>query len=72
MTLEALKDSVMPAIPAHFNPPLQCTQWLLKVISKDIDQTGRIIMQTCPYNEDPHTPHFYIGKLEFTGVYIIF
>ena len=29
-------------------------------------------MQTCLYNIDPLTPHFYIGKLGFTGVYIIF
>ena len=27
-------------------------------------------MQTCTCNEDPLTPHFYIVKLEFTGVYI--
>ena len=30
------------------------------------------IMKTCPCNEHPLTPHFYIGKLGFTGVYIIF
>ena len=28
------------------------------------------IMQTCPCNEHPITPHFYIVKLGFTGVYI--
>ena len=27
------------------------------------------IMLTCPCNIDPRTPHFYIVKLEFTGVY---
>ena len=27
-------------------------------------------MLTCPYNVDPLTPHFYIVKLGFTGVYI--
>ena len=31
-----------------------------------------IIMKTCPCNEHPLTPHFYIVKLGFTGVYIIF
>ena len=31
-----------------------------------------IIMQTCPCNEYPRTPHFYIVKLRFTGVYLIF
>ena len=30
------------------------------------------ITKTCPYNIDPLKPHFYIVKLEFTGVYIIF
>ena len=30
------------------------------------------IMITCPYDLDPLTPHFYIVKLGFTGVYIIF
>ena len=30
------------------------------------------IMKTCVYNFDPHKPHFYIVKLWFTGVYIIF
>ena len=32
----------------------------------------RNVMVTCPYNEDPLTPNNYIGKLGFTGVYIIF
>ena len=27
-------------------------------------------MITCPYNEKPLTPHFYIVKVGFTGVYI--
>ena len=30
------------------------------------------IMKTCLYNYDPLKPHFYIVKLGFTGVYIIF
>ena len=30
------------------------------------------ITKTCLYNFDPHRPHFYIVKLGFTGVYIIF
>ena len=28
--------------------------------------------KTCLYNVDPVKPHFYILKLGFTGVYIIF
>ena len=31
-----------------------------------------IITKTCLYNFDPFKPHFYIEKLGFTGVYIIF
>ena len=30
------------------------------------------IMKTSPCNEHPLTPHFYIVKLGFTGVYIFF
>ena len=32
----------------------------------------RDITKTCLYNFDPLKPHFYIVKLGFTGVYIIF
>ena len=32
----------------------------------------RSITKTCLYNFDPHKPHFYIVKLGFIGVYIIF
>ena len=31
-----------------------------------------VITKTRLYNFDPLKPHFYIVKLEFTGVYIIF
>ena len=31
-----------------------------------------IITKTCLYNFDPFKPHFYIVKLGFTGVHIIF
>ena len=33
---------------------------------------GHNITKTCLYNFDPLKPHFYIVKLGFTGVYIIF
>ena len=33
---------------------------------------SNIITKTSPCNEDPLTPHFYIVKLGFAGVYIIF
>ena len=32
----------------------------------------RVFTKTCLYNLDPLKPHFYIVKLGFTGVYIIF
>ena len=31
-----------------------------------------IIQKTYPYDFEPFIPHFYIVKLGFTGVYIIF
>ena len=31
-----------------------------------------IIMKTCLYNFDPHKPNFFVVKLGFTGVYVIF
>ena len=31
-----------------------------------------LMTKTCLYNFDPLKPHFYIVKLGFTGVYIIF
>ena len=33
---------------------------------------GDVIMKTYLYNSDPLKPHFYIVKLGFTWVYIIF
>ena len=35
-------------------------------------QAKSIITKTCLYNSDPLKPHFYIVKLGFTEVYIIF
>ena len=44
--------------------------------SVDHDETARYelshITKTCLYKFDPFQPHFYIVKLGFTGVYIIF
>ena len=37
-----------------------------------ITKTTFRITKTCLYNFDPLKPHFYIVKLELTGVYIIF
>ena len=43
----------------------------IKTTSKQ-HQDRNIIMPTSPCNEYPLTPHFYIVKLGFTGVYLIF
>ena len=46
---------------------LQCLQVL------DVNtEIAHCITKTCLYNFDPLKPHFYIVKLGFTGVYIIF
>ena len=37
-----------------------------------IDEQHDHITKTCLYNFDPLKPNFYIVKLGFTGVYIIF
>ena len=38
-----------------------------------LDNTSSLtIMLTTPYNVYPFTPHFYIVKLGFTGVYLVF
>ena len=36
------------------------------------EEYGAFITKTCLYNFDPLKPHFYIVKLGFTGVYVIF
>ena len=36
------------------------------------EETEINITKTCLYNVDPVKPHFYIVKLGFIGVYIIF
>ena len=55
--LQRVKISYRQPILAIYNVPL----FLLQSITK-----------TCLYNFDPLKPHFYIVKLGFTGVYIIF
>ena len=46
---------------------------IIKKIPVEVQpQIGLLITKTCLYNFDPLKPHFYIVKLGFTGVYIIF
>ena len=52
----------------HFHP------WDLEVNKSIVEHWDafQTITKTCLYNFDPLKPHFYIVKLGFTGVYIIF
>ena len=43
-----------------------------KIHVHQISKKDPNITKTCLYNFDPLKPHFYIVKLGFTGVYIIF
>ena len=44
----------------------------LRKLSTFLSEKVFYIMKTYLYNFDPLKPHFYIVKLGFTGVYIIF
>ena len=44
-----------------------CLSWVEPLSTHKLN-----ITKTCLYNFDPIKPHFYIVKLGFTGVYIIF
>ena len=44
----------------------------LTISKEDNEVCPFYITKTYLYNFDPHKPHFYIVKLGFTGVYIIF
>ena len=51
--------------------------WSLLLVDSQLASNGTqwnafSIMQTCPCNEHPLTPHFYIVKLGCTEVYIFF
>ena len=47
----------------------KCVTLLKYCVNKTNKQ---IITKTYLYNFDPHKPHFYIVKLGFTGVFIVF
>ena len=49
-----------------------CLCLFLKHSLFNILHPSALITKTCLYNYDPLKPHFYIVKLGFTGVYIIF
>ena len=43
-----------------------------RIIGHHVMYQRKAKTKTCLYNFDPRIPHFYIVKLGFTGVYIIF
>ena len=50
---------------------LNCLPFL-QVTTANSNVRNLVITKTCLYTFDPLKPHFYIVKLGFTGVYIIF
>ena len=52
-----------------FQKPLRFCVWITRF---PLLSFCKYITKTCLYNFDPLKPHFYIVKLGFTGVYIIF
>ena len=49
-----------------------CILVCVSSLKSRLTSKGEHIMLTCPCNVDPLTPHFYIVKLGFTWIYIIF
>ena len=64
LTFAPKEDSNQPAYPRIVNSVF--------VVSMKTFYILGYITKTCLYNFDPLKPHFYIVKLGFTGVYIIF
>ena len=76
----------IPSITSNNNKDMLWTKWMPKNDTSEIllvDQPGNdklcrlrrlldAITKTCLYNFDPFEPHFYIEKLGFTRVYIIY
>ena len=61
-------DSRLESIKMHPNQEGQS----LHLVTKLYEKKKKSITKTCLYNFAPLKPHFYIVKLGFTGVYIIF
>ena len=74
-----MSNSVDPDEMAHYEPSHLDLRCLEKPILSPLAVEELIkhmqdycITKTCLYNFDPLKPHFYIVKLGFTRVYIIF
>ena len=68
--LESTDYATYPAVCRHIN------RWWIghrkSICLFEFSLTTLHITETCLYTFDPLKPHFYIVKLGFTGVYIIF
>ena len=59
------KQSIKARVVNSYHDKLHQDKTMLQLLFANITKT-------CLYNFDPHTPHFYIVELGFTGVYISF
>ena len=68
--------SISDCMNAHAHLGLRCSHVALGPFSSQTktgsSENETFITKTCLYNFDPLKPHFYIVKLGFTGVHIIF
>ena len=76
-TLKRMKTEVKLLLTLHMIATYDCVEVLqlsqpIRVMSSVVLVSSPIIMKTCLYKSYPLKPHFYIVKLGFTGVYIIF
>ena len=64
---ESNEDSIQPAhARSLIRVFVECESWMGEM------SKGLYVTKTCLYNFDPLKLHFYVVKLGFTGVYIIF
>ena len=61
-----------PLTKRYVKVPRKCHDYEAKPSRGIKGKSDEDITKTCLYNIDPLKPHFYIVKLGFTGVYIIF
>ena len=59
-------------LPIHHTGNTIISVQIMRIIATSSSVNIHRITKTCLYNFDPLKPHFYIVKLGFTGVYIIF
>ena len=50
----------------------KASTFLTRGLELDDFEPAHLIRKTCPCNEYPLKPHFYIAKLGYAGVYLFF